>query len=267
MNQKTNVLFACAALVAGSLSLHAQSAPPGPPESAPSSVSVTVTPAFVSQYMFRGMKLGGTCFQPTVEFGAGSLAFGIWSSFPVGDRIAGVSDPEIDPYASYTIAVSDKLSVVPGVTWYNYPDADKSAGFYKSTFEPSLAANYTVGGVTLTPKFYYDLILHGPTYEFSAAFSVPLKEAGTELAFSATLGTYKWTDSIENALKPVKNWGDYWQAGVTMPFAISESSKFSLGLAYQQGSNNWFKEGTLPRVKNLSAVGRAVVTVSYSVKF
>lgn len=267
MNQKINIVFACAALVAGSLSLHAQSAPPGPPLEQPSSVSVTVTPAFVSQYMFRGMKLGGTCFQPTVEFGAGNFAFGVWGSFPVGDRIVGVSDPEIDPYASFTIAVNDKLSVVPGVTWYNYPDADKSAGFYKSTFEPSLAVNYTVGAVTLTPKLYYDLILRGPTAELTAAFSVPLKEAGTELAFAATIGTYEWTDAVENSATAVKNWGDYWQAGVSLPFTISESSKLTLGFAYAEGRNNYFKEGAFPRIKNPSAMGRGVATVSYSMKF
>ena len=53
------------ALTLGSLSLSAQTAPaPAAP-----SVAVTVTPSFASQYMFRGQRLGGASFQPTVELG------------------------------------------------------------------------------------------------------------------------------------------------------------------------------------------------------
>lgn len=263
---KTKLLLTLLSLAAASPAvLLAQTPAPAPVET-PSS-SWVLTPSFVSQYMFRGVRLGGPSFQPSIEFDSGNLALGVWSNFPINDKVAGVSDPEIDPYASYTIAINDATSIVPGFTWYNYPDADKNAGLYKSTFEPSLAVNFTVGGVKLTPKVYYDFILKGPTYEFSAAFAVPMKDAGTELDFLATVGTFKWTDAAEYSSPAYKNWGDYWQVGVSAPFAVSKDSKFIIGFAYAEGSNNYLKQGSFPKFENTSAVGRGVVTLSYSITF
>lgn len=252
----------CSATVAG---LNAQEAAPAP-EAAPS-VTTTVTPSFVSQYMFRGNRLGGPSFQPSVEVGYGNLGLGVWTNFPMKDKVVGQSDPEIDPYGYYTFAISDSISFVPGFTWYNYPDADKSAGFYKSTFEPSLALNYTVSGVKLTPKFYYDTVMQGPTYEFTASYSIPLKDLGTELALAATAGTYIWKDFWENSDPKTKNWGDYWQVGLTMPFEITKTSKLILGAAYTKGSGNFVKTGTTPKFENSAAVGRGVFSISYAMSF
>ena len=63
--------------------------------------SVTASPEFVSQYMFRGERLGGPSFQPTLEFDAGDLALGLWANLPLASKVPGQSDPEIDPYVSY----------------------------------------------------------------------------------------------------------------------------------------------------------------------
>jgi uncharacterized protein (TIGR02001 family) len=273
MNHRlASVLLAAtlSATVAGLNAEEAATAPapaPAPaPEAAPS-LSTVLTPAFVSQYMFRGTRLGGPSFQPSVELDYGSWAVGVWTNFPMKDKVVGQSDPEIDPYASYTVTVTDALSIVPGFTWYNYPDADKSAGFYKSTFEPSLAVNYTVAGVKLTPKLYYDVVLQGPTYEFTAAYAVPLKELSTELDFAATAGTFIWKDYAENSDPKTKNWGDYWQVGVTMPFEITKTSKLILGAAYTKGSGNFLKVGTTPKYENSAAVGRGVFSIAYALTF
>ena len=40
--------------------------------------SVVVTPAFVNQYMFRGVRLGGPSFEPSVEIDSGNFALGVW---------------------------------------------------------------------------------------------------------------------------------------------------------------------------------------------
>ena len=177
-----------AALLTLAYGLNAQTAPVAPASSAPaaaapapaaapaSAVSVVVTPAFVSQYMFRGVRLGGPSFEPAVEVDSGNLALGVWSNFPIKDKVPGQSDPEIDPYGSYKVTINDSLSVAPGFTWYNYPNADTSNGFFKSTFEPNIALNCTAGGVTFTPKLYYDLVLKGPTYELTVTYTTPLKE-------------------------------------------------------------------------------------------
>ncbi len=268
MKLKTNLVLTSIALALGALSASGQTAATTAPapEPAPTS-SWTVTPAFVSTYMFRGVRLGGTSFEPNIEYDSGNLGLGVWMNFPVADKVPGVSDPEIDPYGYYTITVNDSTSLVPGFTWYNYPNADRALGFYKSTFEPSLALNYTVAGVKFTPKIYYDFVLKGPTYELSASFAVPLKDLGTELDFAATFGTYIWDKAAENTSPELKNYGDYCLIGVSAPFALTKDSKLIVGLAYTEGTNNFYKQGSAPKSENTAAVGRGVVTVSYAYTF
>jgi uncharacterized protein (TIGR02001 family) len=257
MNLRTASLIcsATALLVAGSV------------RADPPTTSVVLTPSFVSQYMFRGMRLGGPSFEPAVEVDSGNLAIGVWTNFPMKDKVPGQSAPEIDPYGSYTLAVTDSVSVVPGFTWYTYPNADTSNGFFKSTFEPNIALNYTVNGVKLTPKLYYDFVLKGPTYELTATYAIPLKDAGTELDFTLVGGTYKITDAIKGADPAYKNWGDYYSIGVAMPFTVTSNSKLTVGFAYTKGSNNFYKQGSDPKFENAGAVGRGVVTLSYAITF
>ncbi len=235
-------------------------------EDAPA-LTTTLTPTFVSQYMFRGMRLGGPSFQPSVEVASSNWGLGIWASTPLKDKVVGQSDPEIDPYGYYTFSVSDALSIVPGFTYYTYMDADTKAGFYKSTFEPSLAVNYTVSGIKFTPKLYYDTVVKGPTYELTVSYTVPAKELGTELTFAATGGSYLWDESIKGSNPNTKNWGDYFQVGVTAPIEVTKTSKLILGLAYTKGSNNYYKTGTDGKTANSGAVGRGVATISYAISF
>jgi uncharacterized protein (TIGR02001 family) len=254
-------------IVAGTLGLPAQTPPASPAAPSAPSWSFAVTPAFVSQYMFRGVRLGGPSFEPTIEADCGNLALGVWSNSPMADKVVGQSDPEIDPYGSYKFVASDALSIQPGFTWYTYVNANQNNGFYKATFEPNLAVNYTVSGLTLTPKIYYDVVLKGATYEFNAAYAAPLKDLGTELDITGTLGTYKWTAAAENTSPDVKNWGDYWLLSVAAPFQVTKDQKLTLGWAYTEGRTNYFKQATAPRSVNSAAVGRGVVTVSYAWTF
>jgi len=264
MKSRTNRVILAGASLAGAIATLAQTAAP-PETPAP---SWTITPAFASQYMFRGVRLGGPSFQPAIEFDHGSLALGGWCNVPISDKVDGQSDPEVDFYGSYSIDVIKRtLNIAPGFTLYTYPNAARSQGFYKATVEPNIAANYTVGMVRLTPKIYYDVVLDGPTYELSAATAIPLKGAGTELDFIATAGTYRWTTAVPDVTPDIKNWGDYWLVGVTVPFQINSSSKLTLGFAYTAGSNNFYKQGIAPRTINPRAVGHGVVTVSYGFTF
>ena len=274
MNKKTTALL-LSALTLGAFSLHGQtpapaSAPaPAPAPAAPSS-SWTVTPTFVSQYMLRGARLGGPSFEPSIEYDAGALALGVWANTPISDKVVGQSDPEIDPYGSYTMdLVKDKLTLQPGFIWYNYPNAKKKDGFYKLTFEPSLALNWMPqDGVKITPKVYYDVVLSQLLFEFNAAYNLPLKDAGTELDFLGTVGTFKASDAFESTSPAMKNWGNYWLVGVSAPFQIvKDTQKLILGIAYTKGSDNFFKQGTTPKFSNTAAVGRGVITVSYAITF
>ena len=102
MNKKLLVVF-LGALAAGTVNVNAQAPTPTPapaPAPAAPSSSWTVTPAFVSQYMFRGTRLGGPGFQPAVEFDSGPVVAGVWTNFPVADTVVGQSDPEFDLYGS-----------------------------------------------------------------------------------------------------------------------------------------------------------------------
>src|SRR5690242_3756259 len=127
MTLKNNVIITCAALALGALSARGQAeatSTPTPPPAAPvvttpagPTASWTITPAFVSQYMFRGVRLGGFSFQPNIEFDYDNIGVGVWANFPLSGKVDGVSDPEIDPYAYYTITVNDSFSIVPGFTW------------------------------------------------------------------------------------------------------------------------------------------------------
>jgi uncharacterized protein (TIGR02001 family) len=273
MNKKrtSSVILSAVLLSLGGLSAFAQTVAtpaPVPVPDAVSSASWTVTPAIASQYMFRGVRLGGLAFEPSLEYDNGNLAVGVWNNTPIANKVPGQSDPEFDFYGSYTIEVQkDVSSLVPGYTLYTYLNAVKGNGFYQATFEPNLACNYSLSALKLTPKVYYDFVLKGPTFELNAAFTVPLKDAGTELDFAATVGAYEWTDAAEDTSPSVKNWGNYWLLGVSLPFQVNKDSKFTVGWAYTEGSGNYLKQGSAPKVANSAATGRGVLTISYAYTF
>lgn len=230
-------------------------------------VTVTVTPSVVSQYMFRGMRYGGAAFQPTAEVSYGSVVGGFWGSFPLRDKVRGVSDSELDVYASTTVPITPAIALVPGFTWYHFPNAERSAGFHRQLFEPNLAITYTGAGFRITPKLYYDLVRDGFTAEISAFYALPLTRIGTELDFTASLGSYLWRDAVKTTAPATKNWGDYGSAAVALPFQITSAGRVTLGFAYVKGTNNYFKEASQPQVRNTAAVGRGVVSLFYSHEF
>ena len=268
-------LLSAFTLAFGALSTSAQ--PAAPADTAPAAVtpapaapsaSWVFTPSFASQYMFRGARLGGPSFQPSLEYDNGNTAVGVWANTPLKDKVVGQSDPEFDFYATYSFEqIKDTLTWVPGVTIYTYPNATRANGFYKATVEPNLALNYTIAGLKLTPKVYYDFILKGPTLEFNAAYTVPLKDLNTELDFTGTVGTFLWTSAAPDQGADVRNYGNYYLVGVALPFQVTKDSKLTLGFAYTKGSENFIKVGTAPKSLNTAAVGRGVATVSYAFTF
>jgi hypothetical protein len=263
--KKNLVVFVILAFTAGAATARAQIASARSMQAtAAASWSVVVMPEIVSQHMFRGVRRGGLAFQPSVEADYGNLALGVWMSTPWRDKVPGQSDPEIDPFGSYTLNLTDILSIEPGFTAYTYLRAPLDRGFHHATFEPNLALNYTVRGVRLTPKLYYDVVLEGATCELTATTAVPLTGLGTELDITATAGTFYQHDVVNDAAPKVKNWGDYWLVGVAAPFALSRSSRFTVGFAYTAGHGNYVKQGAAPKTKNPAAVRRGVLTLSYT---
>ena len=263
-------LLVLSTLTFGVLPVLAQTTAPADTAPAPAapSASWVFTPSFASQYMFRGARLGGPSFQPSLEYDQGSAAVGVWANTPLKDKVEGQSDPEFDFYASYSFEeIKDTLTWVPGITVYTYPNAKRANGFYTATVEPNLAVNYTIAGLKLTPKVYYDFVLKGPTLEFNVAYAVPLKDLNTELDFTGTVGTFKWTSAAPDQGADVKNYGDYYLIGVALPFQVTKDSKITVGFAYTEGSSNYIKVGSTPKFANTAAVGRGVVTLSYALTF
>jgi uncharacterized protein (TIGR02001 family) len=260
---KTKLLLACAGLLTGTAVTFGQAAAPA---AAPTTFTATVSA--VSQYMFRGLRLSDGGLQPAIEMSSGNLTLGAWSNFPFdGNKVPDSSDPEIDLYGSYNFALQENMTLSPGFTSYHFPEAPTSAGFYKNTFEPNIALSFTMDGVKITPKIYYDVVLKGATYEVSAFYAVPMKEIGSELDFTGTYGGYKWTDFANDASPSVKAWGQYWALGISAPFQMSLKSKLTLGFTYTEGRNAFTKAGTQGRAVNPLAIGRGVVNVSYSYAF
>ncbi len=230
-------------------------------------LSVTLTPSLVSQYMDRGVRLGGAAFQPDISVAGERWVAGLWGSFPLDDSAANRSDIELDLYVSTPIKLSETAALVPTVSWYHYPDADLAAGGYRNAVEPSLGLEWAVAGVLVTPRLYYDLVLDGPTWELNAAYALALPQLGTELNFGATIGTYTWRDAVRGAEPSVTNRGSYWLLGVSVPFTFSARSTVTLGFAYTEGFNNTYEQPGSPTEKEPAALGRGVVTLSYAFSF
>lgn len=232
--------------------------------------TVTGTMAVASNYVFRGLQLSGAAAQPNLEYVAGNLTVGAWGNVPFnGDAIAGSVDPELDLYGAYTVPLTTAVSLTPGCTAYFFPHAPARAGYYRSTFEPNLALNLTVPnlGLRVSPKVYYDVVRDGATYEVNAYYAYPLTGIGSELDFTALLGTYKWRDASRRAAPAVTTWGDYWLVGVSAPFQISPRAKVVAGFTYTEGRDAFTRSGTARKTLNAAAASRGIVTLSYAYSF
>lgn len=227
----------------------------------------SLTTAVTSRYLFRGTRVADESLQPSLDYTRGPLALGVWSSVGLSHQVSGDSDPEIDFYGAYSFFNdNERWSVVPAFNLYTYPGAERRDGFYRATFEPSLSVSYTASGIRFTPTIYHDFTLRGTTAEFTADFALPLTGLGTTLEFAATVGTFKWNSVTADASPREKNWGDYWTAGVTLPFTIGTRSSVSLGLLYSEGHDNFYKLGPAPKQVNEDAGGHFAVTLSYTVE-
>jgi uncharacterized protein (TIGR02001 family) len=232
----------------------------------PAGASLSVTPSVVSNYMFRGTRLGGLSFQGAAELTAGSLATGVWWNNPIEQDVPGVSDPEFDVYASYGIPLSDSLTLTPGGTWYVYPNADKSAGSFKQTLEFSASLDYTSGGFAASPKFYWDTKLKQATLELGASYTMPIEGWDTTVTLSGLVGTYL-ADRAANSNVDTKAWGDYYQFGINAPYQVSEFSSIDFGVAYHAGSNSYVNAKGSGNVKNSLEDERVVFSAAYSFNF
>ncbi len=215
-----------AALVAGG-SLSAQE-----PAAAASSYSVTVDFPYATKYVFRGVELAKGAFQPSVKVTAGDFYAGIWGSAPVDKGY----ELEIDYYAGYGLKLSEGWNLDLGATIYSYPGL--SAGD-KTTFEPYLGLNGSLGVLSSATYVYYDFTLDALTLQEVLGYSIEV-DAKTSVNISATLGH----------VSPDTGTGyTYYGFGVTVPYKLSDAATVTAGVQYAdhdisgvEGSHFW---GTL----------------------
>lgn len=190
--------------------------------------TVTLDTTFVTQYMFRGIKLSGPSIQPSVELASGNAAVGIWASDSLSNFNPGYS--EIDIYGGYTFAVSDTVSIPVGATVYWYPELDNPA--HEATYEVYVGVDFAFEGFSIAPRAYYDFQLEGFTFEVSGGYSLPLEAIGTSLDFSAFIGTWSF-DSLDET--DTEGESGYWGVGVEVPYQVADNATLTFGVGYHDG--------------------------------
>ena len=138
-------------------------------------ISISLTTDYVSEYVFRGVTLAGSAFQPGAEVSVGNFTAGVWASLASGEESAAFAD-EIDFYAGYTFPLSDIVSADVGATLYHYP---QSGGIFDIGSNDASTLEF-YGGLSfdlpLAPNFtaFYDVNLEAFTVEAGASHSYPL---------------------------------------------------------------------------------------------
>lgn len=227
----------------------------------------TLSSALVSDYFFRGQRLGGPSLQPAVDLNVGEFNAGISAIIPLNDKVANQSVPEFDFYASHHFSLKDKWRLIPGIAFYGYPHAPAGAGYQRSIFEPSIALTYTVAGLRITSTCYYDITRRGPTFELAGAVALPLTTLGTEVDLAASVGDYRLRDAFRNAAPTKRLSGNYWSLGASVPFQITSTSSIRIGVAYTSGFHSHIKQGASPRTVNPLTARRTVAQCGYSLSF
>lgn len=229
-----------------------------------SDVTCLFTTDFVSQDVFRGYFLGGASIEPSLDFSNGKFDLGEWSNSTVHNRVQGASSTEVELYGSYTVPVKASVSLEPGFTLYTLPWGRGFEGGHRSSIEPSLALNFSMGAVRLTPTVYDDLVLRVLTFEANATYALPLKGAGSELDFTATLGTQNFQSEPAGTPTGAGRWDTYWLLGVAAPFKVGKAETFTVGWSWtgiNENETDAFRFGGSPESE------RGSVTLSFAAKF
>jgi hypothetical protein len=230
----------------------------------------TIMPVYVSNHTHRGIFVGGPSFQPIVEYSKGPLTLGICANFPLTNEIPDFdpADPEFDFIASYEFSIiPDILAIKPGITLYTFPQVKKEDGFYKTTVEPSVSFVYTLSDINFSLDFYYDIMMKGLLYEFVVDYTIPLKQLCLDLELFALAGKYDWSDTVPNEIPKVRDKGDYYKAGLSIPYNFSKDTKLTVGWYYEKATNNYVYAGNSAKELNPSAVSQGVFSAAFSYSF
>jgi uncharacterized protein (TIGR02001 family) len=182
-----------------------------------SDLSVTVDVTYVSEYVFRGVRLSNAAFQPSVEAAYGDFYAGVWHSSALNNGEL----TETDLYAGYNLAINETFSADLGVTRYTYKNVPGG------NIDTTEAFAGLKADVLLSPSFYYyyDFDLEVSTYVASIGHSVPVEKLGVSLDFSASFGYVQ---------APGSPGADYCYhgVGVAVPYKLAENATLTGALNY-----------------------------------
>lgn len=180
--------------------------------------SLSTDLTLATDYIFRGVQLGENTLHPSIEFSQDSFYLGYWGANPINNTQSKGWNNEYDFYAGYSQDIAEGTSVDVGVTYYYYTQYN-----LESTTEGYVGITGDFGGVTPGFYVYYDFTLKNITYQGSVGYSIPMKDAGTSLDLSATVG-FVDVDGGDSYT--------YYGVSAVMPFQINDSATFSVGLHY-----------------------------------
>jgi uncharacterized protein (TIGR02001 family) len=215
-----------------------------------SKLSVTLETSYVSDYVFRGVRLAEASIQPSVEATYGDFYAGIWHTSALSDNVG--TGTETDFYAGYGFKINDTFTLDTGLTRYAYNGGSPSSD--STEVYVGVKAN-----VLLTPSLYYYYDFDGDvsTLEASIGYSLPIEAIKSSLDFSAKLGYVLLEDDAA--------FGDdnytYGSIGVAVPYKLSDNATLTAGVDYIYNSEDNF--GLALTTENDQFVGKVSLSIGF----
>ncbi len=201
-----------------------------------SALAVTLDVTYVSQYVFRSIKLADSSIQPSVEASYGDFYAGIWHSSPVSSN---TGFTETDFYAGYNLAINETFAADVGLTRYTYNGSGNSQ--FNST-EAYVGIKADLFNLSPSLYYYHDFDNEVSSYIASIGHTFPIAQVGLSLDVSATYG---WIQI------PSSRGGDYsyWGVGVAVPYSLSETATLTAAVNYtHRDRSNYVADRTQDRV-------------------
>lgn len=208
-----------------------------------SDYSITSDFTYTSKYVFRGVEQARESFQPSVEFASGGFNAGVWTNQPIKSH----QNDEVDFYTGYDYNVSSALKLEGMATFYDYPEASRSLGQTRHSYEGGVGATYTVDGFSPNLYYYHDFRLNSDTVQAAVGYSLPLGNDGFSVdtsLFAAAVNQRSVAPDATN-VPGVHDSYNYWGADVTFPYKLSRHATFTVGAHYANTDNLSPANGTL----------------------
>ncbi len=200
-------------------------------------VTFTLENTVSSEYLFRGQEYGDLTYSPALSMAWKSLYTGVIGT--TSENLL-LGDYEVDTYVGGTYALTDSLTLDSGFVYYYYAGKNVFGKKDNGTVEPYVGTSLSLGDVTLSLYYYYDLQIDDSSYELTAAYSVPLEFAHTSLNLTATAG-YVTGDLTENFY--IVDSYCYYGLRAELPFKIRDNATFTLGVAASDVTEDAINKG------------------------